>query len=155
MKRILYGSDMCETIFIHPVMKHIRTFFYRKSEICTSLLQYSSERTLQKKKLFCLKYWNFCAEYLQTQKTYLSAPFYMTNYDRDYSVTQLWPVSRVFFFLSCLIHLFTTIKGVCHADELIYLFPSAKIFGNFTATLEEEQMADCLIDMWTNFARTG
>lgn len=54
-----------------------------------------------------------------------------------------------------LIHLLTTMTGVCHADELIYLFPSARIFGNFTATLEEEQMADCLIHMWTNFARTG
>jgi len=45
--------------------------------------------------------------------------------------------------------------GVCHADELIYLFPSGRVFGNFTATLEEELMADCLIRMWTNFAHTG
>jgi carboxylesterase type B len=46
-------------------------------------------------------------------------------------------------------------SGVCHADELIYLFPSARIFGNISATLEEEQMTDRLIHMWTNFARTG
>jgi carboxylesterase type B len=46
-------------------------------------------------------------------------------------------------------------SGVCHADELIYLFPSARVFRNISATLEDEQMTDCLIDMWTNFARTG
>ncbi|XP_069699397.1 venom carboxylesterase-6-like isoform X2 [Periplaneta americana] len=45
--------------------------------------------------------------------------------------------------------------GVCHADELIYLFPAARVFGNFTATPEEEKMTDYLIHTWTNFARTG
>jgi len=58
-------------------------------------------------------------------------------------------------FVPCLTHLFATVTGVCHADELIYLFPSTRVFSNFSATLEEEQMTDCLIHMWTNFARTG
>ncbi|PSN39205.1 Venom carboxylesterase-6 [Blattella germanica] len=45
--------------------------------------------------------------------------------------------------------------GVCHADELIYLFPSQRVFANYTPSKEEEEMADVLISMWTNFAHTG
>ncbi|XP_069696462.1 carboxylic ester hydrolase-like isoform X2 [Periplaneta americana] len=45
--------------------------------------------------------------------------------------------------------------GVCHMDELMYLFPQDHIFSNSTKTTEDDEMVDIMTTIWTNFARTG
>ncbi|KAJ8871578.1 hypothetical protein PR048_027904 [Dryococelus australis] len=45
--------------------------------------------------------------------------------------------------------------GVCHADELQYLFPSNRVFPDLVPSEEDNKIADILITTWTNFARTG
>ncbi|KAJ4446944.1 hypothetical protein ANN_13646, partial [Periplaneta americana] len=45
--------------------------------------------------------------------------------------------------------------GVCHMDELMYLFPQDHMFSNSTKTAEDDEMVDIMTTIWTNFARTG
>lgn len=48
--------------------------------------------------------------------------------------------------------------GVSHSDEELYLFPDRQVFFGFMRTLptkEELQVRKAMIEMWTNFARTG
>ncbi|XP_063223685.1 venom carboxylesterase-6-like [Bacillus rossius redtenbacheri] len=45
--------------------------------------------------------------------------------------------------------------GVCHADELQYLFPSNRVFPDLVPSDEDNRITDILLTMWTNFARTG
>lgn len=48
--------------------------------------------------------------------------------------------------------------GVSHSDEELYLFPDRTIFYAFMQTLptkEEVQVRKAMVEMWTNFARTG
>ncbi|XP_069696461.1 esterase E4-like isoform X1 [Periplaneta americana] len=45
--------------------------------------------------------------------------------------------------------------GVCHMDELMYLFPQDHMFPNSTKTKEDDEMVDIMTNIWTNFARTG
>lgn len=45
--------------------------------------------------------------------------------------------------------------GVCHADDLIYLFPYGKAFSGTRLTETDEKIVDIMTTLWTNFARTG
>lgn len=46
--------------------------------------------------------------------------------------------------------------GVCHADELQYLFPlGADLFPDKPPTADDLNIASILTKLWTNFARTG
>lgn len=46
--------------------------------------------------------------------------------------------------------------GVCHADELQYLFPLGQaFFHNSLPTKEDEEVRKILTELWVNFARTG
>ncbi|XP_069704524.1 esterase E4-like [Periplaneta americana] len=46
--------------------------------------------------------------------------------------------------------------GVCHMDELMYLFPEDNyLFPNSTKTAKDDEMVDILTTLWTNFSRTG
>lgn len=48
--------------------------------------------------------------------------------------------------------------GVSHSDEELYLFPDRTIFYAFMQTLptkEEVLVRKAMVEMWTNFARTG
>ncbi|KAJ4446943.1 hypothetical protein ANN_13645 [Periplaneta americana] len=47
------------------------------------------------------------------------------------------------------------LAGVCHMDELMYLFPQDHMFPNSTKTKEDDEMVDIMTNIWTNFARTG
>lgn len=53
-------------------------------------------------------------------------------------------------------HIFGSTKedfGVCHCDELLYLFP----MGDFKKTYSKQdlKMVDILTTLWYNFAKTG
>lgn len=43
--------------------------------------------------------------------------------------------------------------GVCHADELMYLFPIE--FLKYPFTKEDIDMLELIITIWTNFATSG
>ncbi|XP_046977394.1 juvenile hormone esterase-like [Vanessa cardui] len=43
--------------------------------------------------------------------------------------------------------------GVCHADELMYLFPIHFLLHEFTP--EDNEILDLLVTLWTNFATSG
>ncbi|XP_069696466.1 esterase E4-like [Periplaneta americana] len=45
--------------------------------------------------------------------------------------------------------------GVCHLDDLMYLFPQDHFFPGSEKQSEDDEMIDTLITLWTNFARTG
>lgn len=50
--------------------------------------------------------------------------------------------------------------GVCHTDELTYLFPSEpRTFGlensNLNLSSTDEIMIDTMVDLWTSFAING
>lgn len=46
--------------------------------------------------------------------------------------------------------------GVCHADDLLYLFPIVQNVIPFRKmSAEDKQMQKLMVTMWTNFARTG
>ncbi|KAJ9587059.1 hypothetical protein L9F63_019347 [Diploptera punctata] len=45
--------------------------------------------------------------------------------------------------------------GVCHADDLLYLFPMYNIFRGRLTSEDDDSMIDTLTTMWTNFARHG
>ncbi|KAJ8984076.1 hypothetical protein NQ317_006574 [Molorchus minor] len=46
--------------------------------------------------------------------------------------------------------------GVCHADELQYLFPVGDgLFPDRKPSSDDKQVAELLTTMWANFARTG
>ncbi|KDR12773.1 Esterase FE4 [Zootermopsis nevadensis] len=45
--------------------------------------------------------------------------------------------------------------GVCHADDLIYIFPSGDTLLGTTLTETDDKMVDIMTTLWTNFARTG
>ncbi|XP_067005845.2 esterase E4 [Anabrus simplex] len=45
--------------------------------------------------------------------------------------------------------------GVCHADDLQYLFPMDKFFPGITRSEDDLRMVEILTTLWTNFARTG
>nr|CAD7404517.1 unnamed protein product [Timema cristinae] len=49
----------------------------------------------------------------------------------------------------------TTDFGVCHADELQYLFPSDRVFPGLVPSQKDIEITDKMITMWTDFARTG
>nr|CAD7447818.1 unnamed protein product [Timema bartmani] len=49
----------------------------------------------------------------------------------------------------------TTDFGVCHADELQYLFPSDRVFPGLVPSEKDIEITDKMITMWTDFARTG
>ncbi|XP_069696460.1 esterase FE4-like isoform X3 [Periplaneta americana] len=46
-------------------------------------------------------------------------------------------------------------QGVCHMDEMLYLFPQDLLFPNSTRTDADDLMVDTLTALWTDFARTG
>lgn len=46
--------------------------------------------------------------------------------------------------------------GVCHADELQYLFPiGEKLFPKTSLSEDDHKMIDYLTTVWVNFAKTG
>lgn len=46
--------------------------------------------------------------------------------------------------------------GVCHADELQYLFPLGKsLFVSAAPTKQDEKIRQALLELWVNFANTG
>lgn len=46
--------------------------------------------------------------------------------------------------------------GVCHADELQYLFPIAdRLFPDKMQQPDDLKMAEVLTTLWANFAKTG
>lgn len=46
--------------------------------------------------------------------------------------------------------------GVCHADDLQYLFPVIDgLFPDKKATESDKRVSEILTNMWVNFARTG
>ncbi|PSN42538.1 hypothetical protein C0J52_03840 [Blattella germanica] len=45
--------------------------------------------------------------------------------------------------------------GVCHADELLYLFDSDKLFPNSRPTKEDEFVTELMTTLWANFAHNG
>ncbi|KAJ9582814.1 hypothetical protein L9F63_022842, partial [Diploptera punctata] len=45
--------------------------------------------------------------------------------------------------------------GVCHADELLYLFPRITFFPGEEPSEEDEEIIDIMITLWTNFAKFG
>ena len=46
--------------------------------------------------------------------------------------------------------------GVCHGDELQYLFPvGEKLFKDTPLSETDEKMVDFMTTLWSNFARTG
>ncbi|XP_047111972.1 juvenile hormone esterase [Schistocerca piceifrons] len=45
--------------------------------------------------------------------------------------------------------------GVCHADELLYLFPMEKLFPSGKRSEEDMQLIHTLTELWANFASTG
>lgn len=54
------------------------------------------------------------------------------------------------------IQIFEISAGVAHMDEVIYLFPVRKrMFPTALPTKEEEKVQKAMIQMWTDFARTG
>lgn len=47
-------------------------------------------------------------------------------------------------------------SGVCHAEELQYLFPIGRsLFYNSLPTKEDEKIRKALTELWVNFARSG
>jgi carboxylesterase type B len=53
------------------------------------------------------------------------------------------------------IFVLSSCAGVCHADELIYLFPYTSKFPGTKLTERDEKVVDIMTTLWTNFARTG
>lgn len=49
----------------------------------------------------------------------------------------------------------SSFAGVCHADDLIYIFPSGNTLLGTTLTETDDKMVDIMTTLWTNFARTG
>ncbi|XP_069688902.1 esterase E4-like [Periplaneta americana] len=45
--------------------------------------------------------------------------------------------------------------GMCHGDDMLYLFPGNSMSPNLTGTIEDHRMIDIVTTLWTNFARTG
>ena len=46
--------------------------------------------------------------------------------------------------------------GVCHADDLQYLFPvGEQLFKDTPLSENDEKMVDVMTRLWSNFARTG
>ncbi|KAF2892971.1 hypothetical protein ILUMI_13205 [Ignelater luminosus] len=45
--------------------------------------------------------------------------------------------------------------GVCHADELLYLFDPKSLFPNYEPTSIDRGITDILTTLWTNFVITG
>ncbi|KAF5288896.1 hypothetical protein FQA39_LY03775 [Lamprigera yunnana] len=48
-----------------------------------------------------------------------------------------------------------TRNGVCHGDELLYLFKNTVDFPNYQPSKSDEEMTDLLVTLWTNFAIYG
>ncbi|KAF5307860.1 hypothetical protein FQR65_LT06592 [Abscondita terminalis] len=46
-------------------------------------------------------------------------------------------------------------NGVCHKDELLYLFRNNIDFPNYTPSESDRKISDLLITLWTNFATYG
>jgi hypothetical protein len=56
----------------------------------------------------------------------------------------------------CLSHdVRSSCTGVCHGDELIYLFPFGNFFHGTKLTEEDEEIVDIMTTLWTNFAHSG
>jgi carboxylesterase type B len=49
----------------------------------------------------------------------------------------------------------SSVTGVCHADDLMYLFPFGDLFPGTKLKETDEKTVDLMITLWTNFARTG
>lgn len=45
--------------------------------------------------------------------------------------------------------------GVCHCDDLIYLFKSTALYPNYQPTKEDEKVIELMTTLWTNFAIFG
>jgi len=45
--------------------------------------------------------------------------------------------------------------GVCHADELLYLFTLTTLFPNYKPSESDQKMTEVLTSLWANFAKTG
>lgn len=46
--------------------------------------------------------------------------------------------------------------GVAHMDEVLYLFPIRKLlFPTTLPTKDEDEVRKAMVNMWTDFARTG
>ena len=43
--------------------------------------------------------------------------------------------------------------GICHAEELLYLFPKGAPKGVLSEF--DEKVVDIIVDLWTSFSKTG
>lgn len=57
-----------------------------------------------------------------------------------------WPLSH---------DVLCSFTGVCHADDLIYLFPPTYALPAARLTETDETIVDIMTTLWTNFAHTG
>ena len=67
---------------------------------------------------------------------------YILTYVGDYSLTQFFGIEQA---------------GVCHADDLFYLFnPTFGLYGNYTLTNQDDiNLREEMTSAWTNFAKFG
>ncbi|KAG5884998.1 hypothetical protein JTB14_025344 [Gonioctena quinquepunctata] len=122
-----------------PVTRNLRKFYFGKQKIDGSNIGKVVD-------LYTDGWFLKCAdEVVRLQTKFYKSPvyYYLFGYKGSASFTKIFNGGD-------------TDYGVCHADDLQYLFPVGDgLFPDVTPSDDDKKMRNLLTTLWTNFAKTG
>ncbi|KAF5288897.1 hypothetical protein FQA39_LY03776 [Lamprigera yunnana] len=119
-----------------PISEEIRNFYFRGSEINEGT---KSELTKLYTDVLFLDGLRYATE---LHARYYDRPVYKYLFSYKGTETYMHTINA-------------TRNGVCHGDELLYLFKNTVDFPNYQPSKSDEEMTDLLVTLWTNFAIYG